>query len=94
MAQFTTRPEEPEDWGELPSEPAEAGSSAERLADAPTSAFDALGLAGGSSLGSVIIPVPPQIEITVDQESSEGEPPQGTRRNGAAPAAGEAFDRS
>jgi hypothetical protein len=76
MAQFTTRPEEPEDWGGLPSEPAEVGSDAERLMDVPSSAFDALDLVGGSSLGSVLIPVPPQIEITVSQESSEAEPPE------------------
>lgn len=76
MAQFQTRPEEPEDWGGLPSEPAEVGSSAERLADAPSSAFDALNLIGGSSLGSVLIPVPPQIEIIIDQTTGDGDAPE------------------
>lgn len=80
MAQFQTRPEEPEEWGGLPSEPAEAGSSADRLADAPSSAFDALGLICGASLGSVLIPVAPQIEITVEQASGDGETPEDDER--------------
>ena len=74
MGLFTPRPEEPAEWAGLPSEPAESGSPAERLAP-PTAAGDPLALWGGS-VESIVIPVVPVVEIAeAASDPAEGDPP-------------------
>lgn len=59
MGLFTQRPEQNEDWGGLPSEPARPQTEAERLADLAPSA-GALGIDG--PVESIVIPVAPYVE--------------------------------
>lgn len=69
MGLFTQRPEENEEWAGLPSEPARPESAAERLTDA--SSYDA----GGTDLffgaSSVVIPVTPVVEQSVEHTDSD-----------------------
>lgn len=55
MGLFASRPEEPDEWAGIPSEPLTADNAADLLRDSP--AIDAVGLVDGSSLTSVTIPV-------------------------------------
>lgn len=57
MGLFASLPEEPSEWAGLPSEPLEPESEAERLHSATT--IDALGLAAGAAVKSIVIPVEP-----------------------------------
>lgn len=60
MGMFMQRPEEPEEWAGLPSEPLKPRSGAELLADAGP-ASELLG-EPGEGVASVSIPMPPPVE--------------------------------
>lgn len=55
MGLFASRPEEPDEWAGIPSEPLKADHAADLLTGGP--AFDAVDLVDGGSLTSVTIPV-------------------------------------
>lgn len=74
MGLFTQRPEENEDWAGIPSDPARRESVAERLTDA--SSYDAGGLDLLFGAGSVVIPVTPVVEQSVDHTDSEPDDPE------------------
>ncbi|WP_347975901.1 hypothetical protein [Microbacterium sp. ProA8] len=65
MGLFSQRPEEPTEWAGLPSEPARAESSAERLPDAAPVDLGGLGsiglpeFGGGGVIEAIVIPVTP-----------------------------------
>jgi hypothetical protein len=66
MGLFSQRPEEPAEWAGLPSEPARAESSAERLTDAAPVDLGGLGSiglpeVGGGSIEAIVIPVTPVV---------------------------------
>jgi hypothetical protein len=66
MGLFSQRPEEPTEWAGLPSEPARAESSAERLPDAAPIDLGGLGSIGlpefgGGSVEAIVIPVTPVV---------------------------------
>lgn len=78
MGLFSMQPEEPTEWGGLPSEPARPETTAERLADAATVELGGLGVGDlapgvGGTVESILIPVKPATEIIQAQESGEEE---------------------
>ena len=73
MGLFSQRPEEPTEWAGLPSEPARAESSAERLPDAAPVDLGGLGSIGlpefgGGTVEAIVIPVTPIAEVDPDAE--------------------------
>ena len=60
MGLFAQQPEENDEWGGLPSEPAAPETDAQRLVDAAP-AVDLLGV--GPAVESIVIPVAPYIEV-------------------------------
>jgi hypothetical protein len=78
MGQFDQRAQQHLEWAGLPSEPARPETAAERLADASSVDLGGLGvgdltLAGPGAVESIVIPVPPVVEIAEPRESGEGE---------------------
>jgi hypothetical protein len=70
MGLFASRPEEPEEWAGLPSEPLDRSHETDLDAEAP--AADALTLGLGSSLDSIEIPVPPAAPSVDGAERTDG----------------------
>ncbi len=73
MGLFMQRPEEPSEWAGLPSEPDRPESAAEKLGDAARVDSGSVDLLGGSgaAIESIVIPVPPAIEIVEAHETGE-----------------------
>ncbi len=80
MGLFSQLPEEPTEWAGLPSEPARAESSAERLPDAAPVDLGGLGVggiglaeSGGGAIEAIVIPVTAAADADpdVDQKSSD-----------------------
>jgi hypothetical protein len=78
MGLFSRRESDPVAWAALPSEPVEAGSVAEQLADAAPPDLGALGIRdlgasadGAGTVESIVIPIAPVIEIAQTQASGE-----------------------
>lgn len=72
MGLIAARPEDPEEWAGIPSEPRDVQTGIDRLADAPSAGADALGLLGAGTIESIVIPVALPVHVA-DQEP--GEPP-------------------
>jgi hypothetical protein len=72
MGQFESKPETPDEWAGLPSEPLNRHDSTDLEAD--VAAIDALTLDLGAHLGSVVIPVTPTIEEGAPDSSAEPGP--------------------
>ena len=75
MGLFSQLPEEPTEWAGLPSEPARAESSAERLPDAAPVDLGGLGVggiglaeSGGGAVEAIVIPVTAVAEADPDVE--------------------------
>jgi len=76
MGLFSKLPEEPVEWGGLPSEPARTETEAERLAAATSIDLGGFGWGDPTTAGaveSIVIPVKPAIEIAESQESGDDE---------------------
>ena len=74
MGQFESKPEAPDEWAGLPSEPLTRHDSTDLEAD--VAAVDALTLDLGAHLGSIVIPVAPVIEEGAETSSAEPEDPE------------------
>ena len=75
MGLIAARPEEPENWAGIPSEPRDAEVDAQQWADAPLAATDAFGLLGGGAIESIAIPVPAIVEVQ-DADATPGDGPR------------------
>lgn len=74
MGLIAARPEDPEQWAGIPSEPRDVEAGVDRLADTPI-ASDAFGLLGAGSLESIVIPVVPPVEVAQESDSTPGDGP-------------------
>lgn len=86
MGLIAARPEDPEEWAGIPSEPRDVEGGVDRLIDPPLSTPDAFGLLGAGSIESIVIPVAPPLELPREGDSALGDdepPPPGA---GAAEA--------
>ena len=59
MGLIAARPEEPDEWMGIPSEPRDVDSRAEGLAQTAPPSTGALGLLSGGSIQSIVIPLEP-----------------------------------
>lgn len=75
MGLIAARPEEPDEWAGIPSEPRDVETGVERLDDIPLAASDPFGLLGGGVIESIIIPVMPQVEIATEGDGTPGDGP-------------------
>ena len=70
MGLIAARPEEPQDWAGIPSEPKKHGGDAERLDDPPVTASDPFAFFPATSGESITIPVaPPTTAPAPDHEA-------------------------
>ncbi len=59
MGLIAARPEEPDEWMGIPSEPRDVDSRVDGVAQTAPPSTDALGLLGGGSTHSIVIPLLP-----------------------------------
>lgn len=71
MGLIAARPEEPDEWMGIPSEPRDVDSRVDGVADTAPPSTDAVGLLGGGSLESIVIPIP----AAVDEPKAPGSTP-------------------
>ena len=69
MGLIAARPEEPDEWMGIPSEPRDVESGVDRLDSGPPPAADAFGLFSGETVSSIAIAV--SAESVVPVESAE-----------------------
>jgi hypothetical protein len=75
MGLIAARPEEPDEWAGIPSEPRDIEADVESLDQSPLAASDAFGLLGGGAIESIIIPVARQVEIAAEHDGTPSDGP-------------------